>query len=304
MLALTILLQAAAPAPAPPPPALPPEVRAVIEAAVASGDTQAVQTVVRFATQAHPAAEAEIRSIQDGFLAASAARAARQAEERREQLAAASPLEEWEGSLEVGASRATGSSDNLGLYGAINARRVGLDWEHRFTARAEVQETNGRRTAERAQATWQPRRLLSERAYLFGLAQFERDPFLGFNNRYTAGVGAGYSLLDARDVRLEVEGGPAFRSTDARAMENFSALAARASVDFRWKLSPRLELKQTGSMLLDEENGSGRSTTAIDAAVLGPLRLRLSYELRYERDILRDIRSLDTASRATIVYGF
>jgi len=298
-----ILLQAAAPAQAPAP-ALPPEVKAVIEAATASGDAKAVQTVVRFAIKAHPAAEAEIQALHSAFSVKLADRKERQAAEKREQLAAATVFEEWEGSFEVGGSRSTGSANNLGLYGAVTARRAGLDWDHRLSARVEVQETNGRRTAERAQLSWQPRRQLSQRAYAFGLSHYERDPFLGFDNRYTLGVGAGYSLVDAEDLRLELEAGPAFRSTDARAMEDFSAAAARASIDLRWQLTPTLQLKQNGSLLLDEENGSGRSTTALDATVIGPVKMRLSYELRYERDILRDIRSLDTASRATLVYAF
>ena len=34
-------------------------------------------------------------------------------------------------------------------------------------------------------------RRLDPRLYLFGLGQYEHDPFIGFDNRYTAGIGAG-----------------------------------------------------------------------------------------------------------------
>ena len=36
----------------------------------------------------------------------------------------------------------------------------------------------------------------------------------------------------------------------------------------------------------------------------GPLKVRLSYEIRYERDTVRDVDRLDTSSRATLVLGF
>jgi putative salt-induced outer membrane protein len=295
---------AAAPAEAAPAGAIPADVRAVLDAAMASGDREAVATVVRFAVQAHPAAAAEIRAVHQHFLAEAADRDAERAAAARSRIASAGPLREWDGQVELGASRATGSTDSLGLYGALSARRTGIAWVHLLNARAELQESNGRRTAERASASWQARRLLDRRLYLFGLGQYERDPFVGFDNRTTAGLGAGYSLLDQPGLHVEVEGGPAWRRTDARSRDDVSSLAARASLAFSWKPTPRLEFKQNGSFYLDRDNGSGQALSALDVSVIGPLRVRLSYELRFERDILRDVRSLDTTSRATFVYGF
>jgi putative salt-induced outer membrane protein len=284
--------------------ALPPEVRAVIDAALASGDRQAIAAVMRFASVAHPGAAAEIQALERDFLARAAARDAEQAAAQRARIASAGPLREWDGQIELGGSRATGSTDSLGLYGALSGRRTGIQWIHQLNARAEIQENGGRRTAERAGASWQARRLIDPRFYLFGLAQYEHDPFIGFDSRYTAGLGAGYSVLDRPSVHVELEGGPAFRATDARRLDDFSSLAARASLAFSWKIAPALEFKQNGSLFLDSDNGTGQALSALDASVIGPLRLRLSYEVRFERDILRDVRSLDTTSRATLVYGF
>ena len=284
--------------------ALPSGVRAVIDAAVASGDRQAVAAITRYAALAHPAAAAEIGAIETRFLTDAAARDAERDAARRARIAAAGPLREWDGQVELGGSRATGSTDSLGLYGALSARRTGLQWVHQIAARAEIQETEGRRTAERANASLQSRRLVDPRLYLFGIAQYERDPFIGFDSRYTAGVGAGYSVLDRPALHVELEGGPAWRATDARGRDDFSSVAVRASLAFRWKIAPTLEFKQNGAVFLDRDNGTGQALSALDASVIGPLRVRLSYELRFERDILRDVRSLDTTSRATLVYGF
>jgi len=283
---------------------LPADVRAVIDAAVASGDRQAVAAVARFAALAHPAAAAQVHAIETAFLADAAARDADRDAARRARIAAAGPLREWDGQIELGGSRATGSTDSLGLYGALAARRTGLSWVHLLAARAEIQETEGRRTAERANASLQSRRLIDPRLYLFGIAQYERDPFIGFDNRYTAGLGAGYSILYRPAMHVELEGGPAWRATDARGRDDFSSIAVRASLAFRWKIAPTLEFKQNGAVFLDRDNGTGQALSALDASVIGPLRVRLSYELRFERDILRDVRSLDTTSRATLVYGF
>lgn len=312
LLALQAAVPAEAPAPQPAPaapveasaPSFPPEVRAVLQAAIDSGDAAAVEAVARFAGQAHPAAAPEIAAMRQSFLDAAAARTAQAEAERRRALAAAGPVENWDGSFEVGGSRSTGSSSSLGLFGAVTGTRAGIDWSHRFSARADIQETAGARTAERLSASWQPRRSWGDGLYGFGLAEYERDPFLGFDGRYTAGLGAGYSFSAGDALRLELEGGPSFRRTDPREGEVVTTLGGRASLDATWRLSPSLELKQNGSLVFDQGNGTGRSTTALDAALFGPLRMRLSYELRYERDVLRDLGSLDTTSRATLVFGF
>ena len=298
-----LFLAAAAATPAAPAP-LPADVRAVVEAAIASGDAAGINAVVRFTIAAHPGAEAEVRALHRTFLDRRTAETRRQESERLERLAEAGVLDNWDGQVEVGAVRATGSSDHLGLFAALNGQRTGIDWTHRLEARAELQESQGVRTVERIGASWKPRRRFGDRLYGYGLAQYERDPFVGFDGRYTAALGAGYRLVQGRDLRLELEGGPSFRSIDSTTGEDYSSLGARASLDFAWKVAPQVEVKQSGTLTVEELNGSGRATTSLDSRLLGPLRMRLSYELRYEEDVLRSIEKLDTTSRATLVVDF
>jgi len=284
--------------------ALPPAVRSVIDQAIASGDAAAVETIVRFSVAAHPEAEAEIRALHRIFQARLTERQQQEADARRASLAQASPLEHWDGNIEFGASRSTGTTDSLGLFGALRLERRGIDWNHRVAARAEIQETEGRRTAERLSFEWQPRLKLDDRLYAFGIVQAERDPFVGFDARYSLGLGAGYSLIDERRLRLEVEGGAAYRQLDLPIAPDRSSVSGRASLDLTWRLAQALELKQTASVFLDGDTGSGTSTTALDAALVGPLRLRLSYEMRFENDVLRQVDTTSTGSRATVVYQF
>ncbi len=298
-----LFLAAAAATPVAPAP-LAPDVRAVVEAAIASGDAAAVDAVVRFTVAAHPAAEAEVRALHRAFLDLRAAETQAREAERLERLAKAGPFDHWDGQVELGAVRATGSSDHLGLFAALNGQRTGIDWSHKLDARAELQESQGTRTVERIGASWQPRRKFGDRLYAYGLAQYERDPFVGFDGRYTAALGAGYRLVQGRDLRLEVEGGPSFRSIDSTTGQDYSSLGGRASLDFAWKVAPTIEVKQSGTLTIEELNGSGRATTSLDSRLLGPLRMRLSYELRYEEDVLRSIEKLDTTSRATLVVDF
>ena len=67
---VTIPVQSEIPVPAAP--VLPNEVRTVIEAAIKSGDTAAVETVAKFARQAHPGASGDIDAVVKDFRAARA----------------------------------------------------------------------------------------------------------------------------------------------------------------------------------------------------------------------------------------
>ena len=119
------------------PATLPPDVRAVVKAAIASGDAPAVAAVVRFTIAAHPDAEAEVRALHRAFLDQRTAENQRQEAERRQQLAEAGPLDNWDGQVELGAVRATGSSDHLGLFASLAGQRTGIDCRRWRSSRRE-----------------------------------------------------------------------------------------------------------------------------------------------------------------------
>jgi putative salt-induced outer membrane protein len=299
-----LLLALQAPAPADQPGALPEGVRAMIEAAIASGDAKAIETVIRFARETHAFAGGEIDEISERWNLRVAEAEARKREERQAAIAEADLLENWKGQIELGASRSTGRTSYLGLFGAVGLDREGLEWRHKVQVRAELQEGRNVDDWERLLASWQPNYKLGDRLYAYGLTQFESDSKQGYDGRYTAGGGLGYGVLRGPGAKLDVEGGPAFRHIDPMRGPAYSTLAARASVNLRWSVAPTLELKQTSALYFEEGDTNANFLTTLDARLLGPLKARLSYDVRYEDSIRSRGSNLDTLSRATLVYSF
>lgn len=287
-----------------PPTQLPPSVRALIDAAIASGDANAVATLTRFARQTAPWAAPQADALKAGYDADVAEKQAIAARERAEQLAAASFLDNWSGELEFGISRATGNTRALGIYGAAKGEREGLRVRHRFNARADLQETNGQTTTERIIAAYQPNLKFDERLYAYGLAQYERDKFLGYDSRYTLGGGMGYTLFTGPKLRLDLEGGPVVRYTDFNEEEGRTTVAGRASVALSWQIAPTAKLTQSSAIFVESGNTNANSAIALDTKLFGPLKTRLSYNVQYERDAPVGRKSVDTLGRATIVYSF
>ena len=283
---------------------LPAGVKAMVEAAIASGDVKGAEAVLKFARETHKEAAPELDSIEKAWRGRLAAAEAEKKKAKQEELASAGMFEEWKGQVELGASRATGRSDSLGFFGALGFDRQGIDWQHKLNARADIQENRGVTTTERVLASWQPSYKLSRRFYGYGLGQFEYDPIQGFVGRYTGAAGLGYRLVDAGPARVEVEGGPALRHTNRVGPEEYSNLATRASVNFSWKIAPELEFRQTSALYLERGDSNANALTTIDARLFGPLKARLSYDVRYESGDGGGPDSLDTQSRVTLVYSF
>jgi len=290
--------------PPPIPPKLPEQVKAVIDAAIDSGDPAAVAAVVKFAKATNPETAAQVDAMNTAYLANLEAKRLREERQRRDALLAAGPLDYWTGQVEAGASRSTGNTRNLGLYGSVKLGRNGINWQHKVEARADIQKTDGVTTTERILGSWQPNYKIDDRLYAYGLGQYEHDPFLGYDHRYTAGSGMGFHVIAKPDIRLDLEGGPAVRYTDYVVEPAQTTIAGRASLAFNWKITPTLTLTQDGAMFVETGNTNASSTTALETQLIGALKARFSYHIQYERDAPIDNRKVDTLSRATLLYNF
>jgi putative salt-induced outer membrane protein len=293
---------------------LPQPVRAMVEAAIASGDKAKVDAVIAVARQTNPDDTAELDSLQAGFTAKQQRLAQAQAAEKERKIRSAGVLGNWTGRGQIGVSRSTGNTDNLALSLALDLDRKGIDWQHHNKATADFQRSNGLTTGERYFASYEPRYNLSKRAFVFGIGQFERNPFQGFDGRYAVSGGVGYRLLDGKGLELSIKAGPAWRRTDFVYGGSESSIAALAGFDFDWAITDRLKFTQDTNMvantggaatlIVDANNTTLNLVTALEAKVSHRLSARLSYTIDYDSNPPAGATSTDTFSNVTLVYGF
>ncbi|MFS0770912.1 YdiY family protein [Sphingomonas sp. 1P08PE] len=307
MLAILILaaaIQTDAPPAAPPPPApgdagamIPESIRAMLDAALEAGNDGEVSTIVKYARAADPISGDAVLAIAQKWRDDRAAA-------REQVIRQASFLNLWKGRAEVGGFVTTGNSDTAGGSVVLDAEREGLQWRHKFTARADYQENLNVTTRERYLISYGPNFKFDDRAYVYGLGQYESDRFLGYYDRLTISSGFGYSAIKARATQLDIEVGPGYRLTAFTDDRTESSLAARGSIDFRWQLISGLSLRQTAAAYVERFNSTVTSTTALNAKLLGPLSAQLSYNVQYESMPPDGRQTTDTVSRAALVYTF
>lgn len=279
-------------------------VAALIAQAYRTGNDQTIQAVIGVAKATFPDQTAEIDRLAAGNASMLAQSRREDAVREQARIAAATFFEIWKGELEAGASRSTGSTQTVGIYAAARMNRDGLRWRQRFNGRLDYQETAGTVTTQRLITAYQPNYKLSDTLYTYGLVQYERDKSLGYSNRGTAGVGLGYVAASGVSRRIELEGGPAVRYTNFIGDAPETTVAARASLSARIALTDTLTLSQDAALFLETKDATASSTTAIDTKLIGRLKVRLSYNLQYEEDSPTRSNSLDTITRATLVYSF
>jgi putative salt-induced outer membrane protein len=279
-------------------------IAAMLAAAYRTGDDATIKAVLGVAKATFPDQVAEIDRLAAGDAAMLATIRRGEQEKEQARIAAATFFEIWKGELEFGASRSTGSSDVTGIYASAKLTRDGLRWRQKLNGRIDYQRTDDVTTTQRALVAYQPSYKLNEQSYAYGLLQYERDKSLGYLNRETVGAGFGTTVLSNARGRVDVEGGPAVRETDFFGRPDRTTLAARGSLSAHYALSPTLNLSQDASLFVEAGDTTATSTSAIDTKLIGRLKAKLSYNVQYEQYNAGARNSLDTISRATLVYGF
>ena len=277
---------------------------AMIAAAYRSGDDATINAVIGVAKVTFPDQLALIDRLAAGDAAVLLATRKEAQEAEQERIRAARFFQIWKGELEAGATRSTGTTRSLGIYASAKLSRDGLNWRQKFSGRLDLQQTDQVTTTERLILAYQPNYKIDDRLYSYGLSQYEHDRTLGYDHRFTVGAGLGYTALSSRRARIELEGGPAIRHTEFTELPQRTSIAGRASLSARIAITPTLSFNQDAAVFFEAKDATATATTSLETTLLGALKARFSYNFQFEQDAPDGTHSLDTVTRATLVYGF
>ncbi|AKH41468.1 putative salt-induced outer membrane protein [Altererythrobacter atlanticus] len=293
---------------------IPDPVRAMVEAAIATGDEAKVRTVIELAKQTNPDEADALDEMFQDFRKKRRELAAAEAKRKEQEIREAGVFERWSGKGQVGAFRNTGNSDNVGVSLALSLERTGIDWQHRMNATADYQRSNGVTSREQYLFAYEPRYQINSKLFSYALAQYERDRFQGFSSRYSVSGGLGYKVFNSNDLKLSVKAGPSWRQVDYTEGTSESGLGGLVGLDFDWNITDALTLTQDANMVADSSGAatlvvdststSVLLTTGLEARISNRLSTRLSYTIDYDSTPPEGKVSTDTLSRFTLVYGF
>jgi putative salt-induced outer membrane protein len=276
---------------------IPPALKAMLEAAMESGNENDVAVIIKYARAGAPDSADKLVKIAADWRAARLKKA-------QAKIRSADFFDLVKGHAELGGYVTTGNTENIGVTAALELKREGLEWRHKLRLQGDYQESLGVVTRERYLAAYEPNWKFDDRAYLYGAAQYESDRFSGFSDRVSLSTGIGYSAIKSPAMKLDVELGPAFRHTRFIDRNIESNAAARGSIDFGWKLAKGISITQNASAYLQDANSTVSSKSALLTRLIGPLSAQFSYTLQYESMPPLGSKTTDTTSRAALVVDF
>ncbi|WP_298335000.1 DUF481 domain-containing protein [uncultured Erythrobacter sp.] len=282
---------------------LPEPVRAMIDAAIATGDEAKVRTVIDIARTTNPDDGAQLDQLLAGFEIQLAANQAEEAAAMEAEIRSAGILENWTGQGELGAFMSSGNADNTGISASLALSKDGINWRHKLAGRADYQRSEGVTTREQYFASYELNYKITDRLFAYALGQYERDSFQGFSARYSGSGGLGYDVLTDGPT-LSVKAGPAWRRTELVGGGTTSNIAGLAAADFDWAISDNLTFTQDATALVQSGSSTFVSDTGLQASISDAVSVRLSYTVEHDTDPPAGAVETDTLSRITVIYGF
>jgi putative salt-induced outer membrane protein len=210
----------------------------------------------------------------------------------------------WSGTVDLGYLASSGNTETETLNLAADVSRDFGDWTHNLYLQAVNSSDSGNRSAERYLFGYKLDRALTERSYLFGRIEIERDRFGGVLDRQHVAVGYGRKLLTGAIHQLDLEMGLGFDDlefSDGRTSDE--ALISLAS-EYTWQATDTTTFKQRLRFDSGPENDFAESETVLSVAINTHLSLSLSYLVKYNSTVPAGTESTDAYTAVRLSVSF
>ncbi len=201
----------------------------------------------------------------------------------------------WDVSLGVTGSFTDGNSDTLGIAADLAATYLGDYSEIYLAAGGAYGESNGVVNRELAFASGQYNKLLNERFYLGGRADFFYDAISELDYRVTPAILAGIYLIKNEVATLAVEAGPSYTFEDQSGVQS-DYFGVYVGERFTLQVSENLKFWQSAGAVLDVDNTDNIVVDAqagFDVKLSDRISLRTAVRNVYDGDVPAGIEKND-----------
>ena len=217
---------------------------------------------------------------------------------------------QWKGEAELGITSTTGNTETTNINGKIDSTHEADKWKHNLFAEAYYAEDQSTKTAERYMLGYKPKYFVSDKDYVFGLLQYDKDEFASIDGRTSEVVGYGRQILDTDVHKLEAEIGLGARQTNYVSAPSTVGLAENEGMvylagKYVGKISDSAKFSQALRAEAGEENTAIESVTGLTMTIVGNLASKITYTVRHNTDIEgAKGENTDTITGVNLLYSF
>jgi putative salt-induced outer membrane protein len=213
-------------------------------------------------------------------------------------------LAQWTGRGELGASFASGNSENESANAALELSYARDAWTHTVGFAGNYGSQDGTATAQRWELRGQSGYNFTERAYWFGAARYEDDRFSNYDFQSSVAAGLGYKLIDSERTKLWVQGGPGYRYAEIRKTgESEDGVIFRGDLGFDHQLTETTKIVERFLIETGSDNTYIQNDLGLEVTISGALGLRVGYQVRHNTDVLPGLDKTDTLATVGLIYG-
>ena len=210
----------------------------------------------------------------------------------------------WSGKAGLGYLATSGNSDSASINANFGLNYDAAPWHHALTTSAIGASQENQTTAEAYNLAWKTSYDFSEFNYVFGLVDWNKDKFSGYDQQMTEAIGYGRRLLNQERHVLNLEAGLGARQSDLRDGTSDNEMVLRLGADYLWRFGEGAELSQIVAVESGSENTYLESVTAIKAALLKNIALVASYTVKHNSQVPIGSQKTDTFSAVSVEYAF
>jgi putative salt-induced outer membrane protein len=214
-----------------------------------------------------------------------------------------SALAEWTGKGELGASFASGNSENESANGALVLKNKTDGWQHELGFAGNYGNDGTTTTAQRWEFRGQSQYALTEKAYWFGAGRYEDDRFSAYDYQTSLSTGLGYKLIENERTKLWVQGGVGYRFSELRLTgKSEDGVIFRGDLGFEHQLTETTKIVDRFLVEAGSDNTYYQNDLGLEVTISGALGLRLGYQVRHNTDVLPGIEKTDTLMTVGLLY--
>lgn len=212
---------------------------------------------------------------------------------------------EWKGEAGAGLLATSGNSETESLNGKLVLDYIHERWKNSFTAIAINSGDEEGRTAERYSAGNKLDYSFTERDYIFGALDWEKDLFGGYRERTSEVVGYGRRILTGPVHTLEAEIGAGARQTEEQdtGIDENEAIG-RVGGKYGWILSETSAFAQSLKVESGSSNTFTEAVSELKLSVVGNVFAAISFTWRNNSDVPADTDKTDTVTAVSLSYAF
>ena len=215
----------------------------------------------------------------------------------------------WSGEANLSANYTSGNTNTENLHFRSKSERKGEQWNQIYGLEASNESSDDVRTAESYFGSAKGEYKLEGDQYLFGLLEYTKDRYSGFEYEATVTFGYGRDFIKNDRHELSADVGVGYRlseeiDTGPGTGNKLEDAILRLGGVYIWKINENLTFDEELSVEVGDKRTITKSLTRLKVKIAGNLNGFVAYDIKHTTDVPQPTKNSDRNTLLGLDYSF